>query len=67
MAPREAETKEMVEWLDELRRFATGEKEWNTGEIWVCESHRCQPFDMGLSFDCPCGGPGMPPFTPTEG
>lgn len=54
---------EMLDWLRELTRFAKGKK-WNTGEIWVCESHSLMPAGgQGTSFDCKCGGDvGMPPF-----
>lgn len=61
-----AENNELTKWLKELGLFANGTKNWNTGEIWVCESHRLMPFEMGYSFDCKCGGPGMPPMTPDE-
>lgn len=54
--------KEMIDWLNLLLKYATGKKKWDTGGIWVCESHSCTPFEQGTTFDCPCGGPGMPPF-----
>lgn len=52
----------MAKWLDMLLSCARGLKKWNTGDIWVCEAHRIIPFEMGTSFDCKCGAPGMPPY-----
>lgn len=57
---------EMVEWLQLLLDYAIGKKKWDTGGIWVCESHPCTPFEQELTFDCKCGGPGMPPFIPKK-
>jgi len=54
----------MIQWLLKLLEYATGQLEWDTGGIWVCESHPCTPFEMGTDFDCKCGGPGEPPYTP---
>lgn len=55
----------MTNWLDELKQFATGQKKWDTAQIWVCESHSLMPCaGQGYSFDCDCGAPGMPPFSP---
>ena len=54
--------KEMNRWFEILMPFLTGEKKWDTGGPWVCESHPLMPFEMGFSFDCDCGGPGMSPF-----
>lgn len=53
---------EMKKWQESLLPYMTGKKEWNTGCIWVCECHPLLPYDMGYSFDCTCGGPGMPPI-----
>ena len=53
---------EMNKWFGELMPFLTGEKKWDTGCIWVCESHSLLPFDMGYTFDCKCGAPGMSPY-----
>jgi hypothetical protein len=56
---------EVLEWLNKLRQYATGEKQWNTVNDWVCKVH---PFMPGLStsysFKCLCGAVEMPPFTP---
>ena len=52
---------EMVKWLNILLDYADGTKKWDTGGVWVCESHPRIPWGMGYSFDCKCGGPGMPP------
>jgi len=49
-------------WMSILTNYANGKK-WNTGGIWVCESHPHLPCeDQGYTFDCNCGAPGMPPF-----
>ena len=53
-------------WLNQLLDYAEGKIKWNTGCIWVCESHPRRPWEMGYPFDCQCGGPGMPPYTPTN-
>jgi hypothetical protein len=59
----EERRKEMLDWLNELENYARGKK-WDTGSIWVCESHSLMPHEQGLSFDCKCGGGvGMPPYT----
>lgn len=64
MTPKQLH-EEMVEWLELLMEYATGKKKWDTGGIWVCESHPLLPSEhMGYSFDCKCGAPGMPPHTP---
>lgn len=54
--------KEMNQWFGELMPFLTGEKKWNTGCLWVCESHPMMPCEQGYTFDCDCGAPGMSPF-----
>ena len=54
--------KEMIDWLNMMKDYAEGKK-WDTGGPWVCESHPLMPHDGGYSFDCDCGGCGMPPFT----
>ena len=54
--------KEMNEWFEGLMPFLTGERKWNTGCIWVCESHPLLPYEMGYTFDCDCGAPGMSPW-----
>ncbi|KKM00446.1 hypothetical protein LCGC14_1804310 [marine sediment metagenome] len=54
--------KEMNSWFGELMPFLTGEKKWDTGGPWVCESHPLMPRDRGYTFDCDCGAPGMPPY-----
>ena len=55
-------TQEMLEWLNTLTEYVSGKRKWDTGGVWVCESHACTPFEQGLTFDCKCAGPGMPPF-----
>ena len=60
----EDKQKEMIEWLEMLLEYAKGNKPWDTGGVWVCESHLCTPFGKGTSFDCQCGGPGMSPYIP---
>ncbi len=55
---------EMLEWMEQLRLYVSGEKQWDTGCVWVCESHPLMPVDMGYSFDCTCGSPGMQPILP---
>ena len=61
MDEMEEKRTEMLNWLKELESYARGRK-WNTGGIWVCESHSLMPHEQGLSFDCRCGGGvGMPP------
>ena len=58
----EESRKEMEDWFKELLSYVRG-KIWNTGGIWVCESHPLMPHEQGLSFDCKCGGGvGMPPI-----
>ena len=54
---------ERIKWLNTLLDYAEGKKKWDTGCIWVCESHPRLPFEMGTTFDCKCGGPGMPPYS----
>lgn len=54
--------KDMISWFEILMPFLTGEKKWNTGCLWVCESHPLMPYEMGYSFDCDCGAPGMSPY-----
>ena len=62
MAEIEEKRTEMLNWLKELESYARGRK-WNTGGIWVCESHPLMPHGQGLSFDCKCGGGvSMPPI-----
>ncbi len=53
--------KEMNKWFGELMPFLTGEKKWDTGCLWVCESHPMMPYGQGYTFDCNCGAPGMSP------
>ena len=54
---------EIAEWLRKLLPYMVGAKKWDTGGMWVCESHRLRPpSNTGYSFDCDCGGPGMPPL-----
>ena len=60
----ETELKQVTDWLKTLLEYATGERTWDTGGVWVCEVHRFSPWETGLPFDCKCGGPGMPPVTP---
>jgi len=55
---------EMNSWFEKLMPFLAGEKKWDTGCLWVCESHPMIPFDMGYTFDCKCGAPGMSPYMP---
>ncbi len=55
---------EVLSWIEQLTPYLKGEKKWDTGCIWVCESHPLSPYDMGYSFDCTCGAPGMSPFFP---
>ncbi len=59
--PREDD---MEGWLSRLLEYAEGKIKWDTGRLWVCENHPRLPWGMGYSFDCKCGGPGMPPFFP---
>ena len=57
---------EMIDWLKTLLGYADGTKRWDTGGIWVCETHPLMPWDgADTSFNCECGGAGMPPYTPT--
>jgi len=60
--PYDENASEMMNWLFLLAEYATGKKKWDTEGLWVCESHPTMPFEQGLSFDCKCGAPGMPPF-----
>ena len=60
-AINEEDESEMTIWLKQLLEYAAGRKEWDTGGVWVCEAHPLMPFEQGLSFDCKCGAPGMPP------
>ena len=55
-------TEEMIRWLAELFPYLTGEKKWDTGCLWVCESHPLMPYEQGYLFDCKCGAPGMEPI-----
>jgi hypothetical protein len=59
---KDALTAESQDWIYKLTPFVTGVKKWDTGCIWVCESHPFMPYEQGYSFDCTCGGPGMPPL-----
>jgi len=61
---KDPKLKEVIEWLNKLIDYATGKKDWNTDEDWVCEAHPLMPCGMGYSFDCDCGAPSMPPFRP---
>ena len=60
------EKNEHIKWLKELLLYAEGKKKWDTSKIWVCECHSLMPFNMGYSFDCKCGCPGMPPYYPQK-
>ena len=53
----------LFEWLDKLEQYLLGKKQWKCGVDWVCEYHPLLPYEMGYSFDCKCGGPGMPPLS----
>lgn len=54
---------EQVTWLKQILLHGTGEQQWDTSGVWVCETHPLVPFDnSGIDFQCLCGGAGMPPI-----
>ena len=61
------QTKEYLDWLEELKSYATGEEKWDTSKSWVCESHPLMKDKSSESFlSCKCGAPSMPPLKNLE-